>query len=153
MQRLPLAGWAFFFWRNMTAGSVQMGPNAVSDPSQLMSALQSQQPPSNPSTLAERTNPDQQALEHIKAAQVSIDRAKAFTNDPAMLQVFDIVAGVLTKALLKFDGTQVVQSLQESVASLPPPVVPAAGGQPMGGPPQMGAPAAPGSPQGAPGPL
>ena len=131
---------------------VQMGPNAVGDPSQLIAALKQQQPPPNPSTPAERTNPDQQALEHIKAAQVSIDRARAYTNDPMMLQVFDIISGTLTKALLKFDGSEVLQSLAGSVQSMPPMGAPAPGGPqpPMGGPPMggppMGAPASAGMP-------
>lgn len=138
-----------------------MGPNAVSDPSALMSALQSQQPPSNPSTPAERTNPDQQALEHIKAAQVSLQRAHAYTNDQHMLAVFDVMEGTLKKALLKFDGSEVLQSLVQAVQSLPPMLAAAPGGQQppmMGGQPGMpgmqpgmGAPpSGPGNPAGPP---
>lgn len=125
-------------------GAVQMGPNAVSNPGQLMQALQGQQPPTNPQTPAERLNPDQQVLEHIKSAQVSIDRARAYTNDEMMLQVFDIIAGTLSKALLKFDGGEVLQSLQGAAQSIPPMGAAAPGGMPpgppMGGPPQAGPP-------------
>lgn len=134
----------------MAQQPVQMGPNAVADPAKLLAALKSQQPPVNPTTPQERVNPDQQALEHVKAAQVSLERAKAYTNDPHMLMVFDIVGGTLTKALLKFDGAAVLQSLQESLQSVSPMGAPAPGigGQPpqqppMGGQPQLGAQAAP----------
>lgn len=146
----------------MSAGApVQMGPNAVQNPQALMSALQSQQPAANPATPAERANPDQQVLEHIKAAAVSIGRARAYTNDPHMQMFFDLMEGSCNKALLKFDGSAVLQSLQEQVMSLPPMAVPAPGGQPqpMGGMPLGGSPGAPGSPMGgpsvpgAPGPL
>lgn len=125
---------------------VQMGPNAVGNPAALMSALKSQQPAPNPTTPAERVNPDQQVLEHVKAAQVSLDRAKAFTNDTHMQMVFDIISGTLTKALLKFDGMQTMQALQQAVQSIPPMVAPAPGaspgmpGQPPSGPPIGGAP-------------
>jgi hypothetical protein len=117
-------------------GPVQMGPNAVQNPAALLSALKSQQPPPNPSTPTERVNPDQQALEHVKAAQVSLERAKAYTNDPHMLMVFDVIAGTLTKALLKFDGAAVLQALQQSVSSVGAPA-PGMGGPPLGGPPQQ----------------
>lgn len=129
-----------------------MGPNAVQNPAALLSALKTQQPPPNPATPAERINPDQQALEHVKAAQVSLERAKAYTNDPHMQMVFDVVGGTLTKALLKFDGAAVLQSLAEAVQSVSPMGAPAPGmgGQPpqqppMGGPQglPMGAQAAP----------
>lgn len=99
---------------------MQMGPNAVKNPAALIAALKTQQGAPNPTTPAERLNPDQQVLEHIKAAQVSLDRAKPYTNDPHMLAVFDILSGTLTKALLKFDGSAVLQSLREAIGTLPP---------------------------------
>jgi hypothetical protein len=109
-----------------------MGPNAVANPAALVAALKSQQPPQNPKTPLERLNPDQQALEHIKAASVSLERAQQFTNDTHMLLAFNAIGGVLTKALLRFDGAAVVQALQEAVQSFPPMVAPAPGGGPMG---------------------
>jgi len=134
----------------MTA-PVQMGPNAVSNPAALIGALKSQQPAPNPTTPNERVNPDQQVLEHIKAAQVSMDRAKAYTNDEHIKLALDVMSGTLTKAMLKFDGMSVLQSLQQAVQSLPPMVAPAPGGLqtpggPPGGGPMMGAPAAPPQP-------
>lgn len=125
-----------------------MGPNAVQNPAALVSALKAQQPPANPATPFERLNPDAQALEHIKAASVSLERATQFTNDQPMLMVFNAILGTLNKALLKFDGTSVMQSLAESVSSFPPTGAPgmAGGPQPPGqpgvpaAPPQLGAP-------------
>ena len=136
-----------------------MGPAAVQNPAALIGALKAQQPPANPRTPLERVNPDSQALEHIKAASVSLERATQFTNDPQMLLTFNAILGTLNKALLKFDGQQVMQSLQEAIGSFPPPVAPGMAGGPQ--PPQpspglgAGAPAAPpqglGAPQGGPG--
>jgi hypothetical protein len=67
-----------------------------------------------------------------------------------MIQVFNAITGVLNKTLLKFDGSQIMQSLQEAIASFPPPVAPGvAGGPQPGAPPQGGAPA-PAAPQSPP---
>ena len=133
-----------------TAG-VQMGPNAVSNPAALISALKTQQPPTNPKTPLERLNPDQQALEHLKAASVSLERAQQYTNDEHMILVLSAVGGVLTKALLRFDGQAVMGALREAVQSFPPPVAPGMAGPQ---PPPMGAAGPgpqPGAPMGAPG--
>lgn len=132
-----------------------MGPNAVQDPGQLMAALAGQQPAPNPKTPSERLNPEDQVLDRMKEALTSIDRARAFTNDEQMLTVFDIIAGVLKKALLKFDGGEVMGALQSAVQSIPPTAAPGMGGMPpgppMGGPPQAGPPAGgPPMPAGAP---
>lgn len=102
-----------------------------------MQALRSQQPPRNPATPLERVNPDQQALEHIKSAAVSLDRAQQFTNDSHMLMVLNIMSGTLNKALLKFDGSAVLQSLQEAIQSVAPAAGPAPGQTPPS-PMQMG---------------
>lgn len=131
-----------------------MGPNAVQDPNALLQALRSQQPAANPKTPSERINPDSEVLERLKAAQVSLDRAKAFTNDEHMLAVFDVIQGTLKRALLKFDGQEVLQSLVTDVQSLSPMLAAAPGSQPppmpgpqgpMGAPPS-GVPGQPGAP-------
>jgi hypothetical protein len=114
-----------------------IGPNAVQNPAALVSALKSQAPPSNPRTPLERLNPDQQALEHIKAASVSLERAQQFTNDPNMILVLNAMGGTLSKALLKFDGQTVMQSLQEATQSFPPAVAPAQAGSSPGASPAM----------------
>lgn len=103
---------------------VQVGPNSVQDPQALIAALRSQQPASNPTTTPERLNPDKEALEKIKAAAVSLDRAQEFTNDQSLLLVLDAITGVLNKALLRFDGPSVMQALQEAVAQFPPMIAP-----------------------------
>lgn len=121
-----------------------MGPQAVANPAALISALKSQQPPANPATPFERLNPDQQALEHIKAAAVSLERATQFTNDMPMQMTINAMIGTLNKALLKFDGQQVMQSLRESVQTFPPIGAPGPGGAQVPG--QIGAPAPPGPP-------
>jgi hypothetical protein len=124
-----------------------MGPNAVANPAALVAALKQAQPPQKPGTPFERLNPDQQALEHIKSAAVSLERATQFTNDQPMLMVWNAMIGTLNKALLKFDGTAVMASLQESVQSFPPTGAPGPmGGQPPPGPPGLGAPAVPQAP-------
>lgn len=130
-----------------------MGPNAVANPAALVAALKSAQPAQKPGTPFERLNPDQQALEHIKAASVSLERATQFTNDQPMQMTLNAMIGTLNKALLKFDGTAVMQSLQEAAQSFPPTGAPGPMGSPpppgpMGGPPQMGmgAPAVPPQP-------
>lgn len=110
------------------------GPNAVQNPAALVSALQAQAPPTNPSTPLERLNPDEQALEQVKSASVSMTRAQQFTNDPNLILVFNAISGVLNKCLLKFDGQQVMEAMQDAVATFPPPPMP----QPMLGQPQMG---------------
>lgn len=116
--------------------AVQMGPNSVQNPQALISALGSQQPPANPKTPLERLNPDQQVLENVKAASVSLERAQQFTNDTNMLMVFNAIGGTLSKALLKFDGTEVMAALRDAVGQFPPPVAPGAGAVPgLGGPP------------------
>jgi hypothetical protein len=121
-----------------------MGPQAVQNPAALIAALKSQQPPSNPTTPFERLNPDQQALEHIKAAAVSLERSIQFTNDMPMQMTLNAMIGTLNKALLKFDGQQVMQSLRESVQTFPPIGAPGPGGAQVPG--QTGAPAPPGPP-------
>jgi len=137
-----------------------MGPSDISNPSALVAALKSQAPPANPKTLLERLNPDQQALEHIKSASVSLERAGQFTNDPHMLIALSAIGGVLTKALLKFDGQSVLGALTEAVQQFPPaiasapgagptgPQPPPPGGMPQGMQPGAGAPAAPATPPG-----
>jgi preprotein translocase subunit SecD len=122
-----------------------MGPASVADPAALVSALKSQQPASNPKTPLERLNPDQQILENIKAASVSLERAQQFTNDDNLIMVLNAMGGVLSKALLKFDGQQVMQALRDAVGTFPPPVAPG-----MGAAPGAQAPGAPGAPPGAP---
>lgn len=134
---------------------IQSGPNNVVNPSALISSLKSQAPAANPKTPLERLNPDQQVLENVKAASVSLERAQQYTNDNNMLLVFNAMGGVLAKALLKFDGQQVMQALQEAVQTFPPPVAPAgaAGPQAPGTPaipPQM--PSAQAAPQAPPAP-
>jgi hypothetical protein len=118
---------------------IQSGPNNVVNPTALLASLKSQAPAANPKTPLERLNPDQQVLENVKAASVSLERAQQFTNDNNMLLVFNAIGGVLSKALLKFDGQQVMQALQEAVQTFPPPVAPAG----AGGPQAPGAPAIP----------
>lgn len=115
------------------------GPNAVQNPAALVSALQAQAPPTNPSTPLERLNPDEQALEQVKSASVSMTRAQQFTNDPNLILVFNAISGVLNKCLLKFDGQQVMEAMQDAVATFPPPPMP----QPMPGQPPMGGPGIP----------
>lgn len=121
----------------MAGAPVQVGPNSVTDPQALISALQSQAPPANPTTLPERLNPDKEALEKIKAAAVSLGRAQEFTNDQSMLLVLDAMEGVLNKALLRFDGQSVLQALQQAVAAFPPMIAPPI---PTAAPPQPGIP-------------
>jgi hypothetical protein len=121
-----------------------MGPQAVQNPAALMAALKAQQPPSNPATPFERLNPDQQALEHVKAAAVSLERATQFTNDMPMQMTFNAIIGTLNKALLKFDGQQVMNGLRESVQTFPPIGAPGPVGQQAPG--QTPAPAGPGLP-------
>jgi hypothetical protein len=116
------------------AAGIQMGPNSVSDPAALVSALKSQQPAQNPRTPLERLNPDQQILENIKAASVSLERAQQFTNDQNLILVLNAMGGVLSKALLKFDGQAVMDALRDAVSTFPPPVAPAAGAAPQGAP-------------------
>jgi hypothetical protein len=129
--------------------AVQMGPTSVADPAKLVAALKGQQPAANPKTPLERLNPDQQILENIKAASVSLERAQQFTNDQNLLMVLNAMGGVLSKALLKFDGQEVMNALRDAVATFPPPVAPGVGaapGQPQGSPgapPPMSGPAAP----------
>lgn len=65
-------------------------------------------------------------------------RAQQFTNDPNLILVFNAISGVLNKCLLKFDGQQVMEAMQDAVSTFPPPPMP------MGMPPQMGAPPMPG---------
>ena len=121
---------------------IQMGPNQVTDPSKLVSALRSQQPAANPRTPLERLNPDQQILENIKAASVSLERAQQFTNDQNLLMVLNAMGGVLSKALLKFDGTQVMEALRDAVSTFPPPAAPGMGAAPGSTQPPPGAPGA-----------
>ncbi len=126
---------------------MQMGPNAVQNPAALVAALKQAQPAQKPGTPIERLNPDQQALEHIKAAAVSLERATQFTNDQPMQMTFNAMIGTLNKALLKFDGQAVMASLQEATQSFPPTGAPGlAGGPPPPGPPGLGAPAVPQAP-------
>lgn len=113
-----------------------MGPNAVTDPNALLSALQTLQPPSNSSTPLERANPDDQVLEQIKAASVSLERATQFTNDPQMLLVLNAMSGTLKKALFEFDGATVMAALQQQVQSWPPSMLPQ---EQMAPPPTIGA--------------
>lgn len=120
-------------------GSAQLGPMAVQNPGQLLSSLKAAAPPPNPTTPLERLNPDQQALEHVKSASVSLERAQQFTNDPLILQALNLMAGTCTKILLKFDGQQVVQFLQEGVQSFPPGVAPGSGGPGAPAPTQQAA--------------
>ena len=110
----------------------------MQDPAALVSALQSQAPPTNPTTPLERLNPDEQALEQVKSASVSMTRAQEFTNDPNLILVFIAIGGALNKCLLKFDGQSVMQALQDAVSTFPPPPMPMP--QPMGAPPMGGAP-------------
>lgn len=112
-----------------------MGPTAVTNPAGLISQLKQMAPPPNPQTppSSERFNPDQKALEKIKAATFSIQQAKEFINDPHINTVLDIIDGTLNKALLKFDGTEVMRSLIESVQSLPPLPQPGMGAMPQAG--------------------
>ena len=124
-------------------GAIQQGPNTVANPAALIKALGSQQPPGNPRTPLERLNPDQQVLENIKSASVSLERAQQFTNDTNMLMVLNAMSGTLGKALLKFDGQQVMDALRESVATFPPPVAQGMGAAPSGAPGPQGPPAAP----------
>ena len=107
-----------------------MGPTQVSDPAALVSALRSQGPPQNPKTPLERLNPDQQVLENIKAASVSLERAQQYTNDQNMILVLNAMGGALSKALLKFVGTEVMNALRDSVSTFPPPVAPGMGAAP-----------------------
>lgn len=103
-----------------------------------MAALQTLQPPNNSQTPLERANPDDQVLEQIKAASVSLERATQFTNDPQMLLVLNVMSGTLKKALFEFDGATVMAALQQGVQAFPPAMVP-----PTQMPPQPGAPTAP----------
>lgn len=132
----PFAGGGFLHFEGDLAGSgaIQQGPNSVANPAALVSALRSQQPANNPRTPFERLNPDQQVLENIKAASVSLERAQQFTNDTNMLQVLNAMGGVLSKALLKFDGTQVMDAMRDAVSQFPPPVAPGMGAAPSGAP-------------------
>lgn len=120
-----------------------MGPASVADPAALVNALKSQQGPANPKTPLERLNPDQQLLENVKAASVSLERAQQFTNDDNAILVLNAMGGVLSKMLLKFDGSEVMNALRDAVATFPPPVAPGMGAQP-------GQPGQPGTPPGAP---
>lgn len=120
-----------------------MGPASVADPAALVNALKSQQGPANPKTPLERLNPDQQLLENVKAASVSLERAQQFTNDDNAILVLNAMGGVLSKMLLKFDGSEVMNALRDAVATFPPPVAPGMGAAPPGAPAPQGAPAAP----------
>lgn len=126
-----------------------MGPSAVTNPEALVRALGSQQPAANPKTPLERLNPDQQVLENVKAASVSLERAQQFTNDQNMIMVFNAMGGTLSKALLKFDGTEVMAALRDAVAQFPQPVAPGVGAAPQGAP-QAGLPVPPAATAGMP---
>lgn len=68
-------------------------------------------------------------------------RAQQFTNDPNLILVFNAISGVLNKCLLKFDGQQVMEAMQDAVSTFPPPPMPMGMPQgPMAGPPPMAPP-------------
>lgn len=154
-----------FLWRNVGAamppGAVQQGPNAVTNPQALMSALQAQQPPTNPQTPFERINPDKQFLEMMEIARFHINKAREYQNDPFMLAALDAVEGVIKSAQkVGVSGQTILETYIQSAQSLSPMLASAPGMQPpmggppgqppMGGPPQGGPMPAGAPPQGAP---
>ncbi len=130
---------------------VGVGQKASGPPGPLLAALKSQAPPSNPATPNERINPQQTGLEHLKAASISLERSKEFIEDPLLVKTIDAMSGAITKALLQFDGTAVLQALQSSIGggeppAMAPPGAPGMGAAPPAGGPQPGASPSPAAP-------